>query len=90
MPDIASETIQRTSPMRVSPRHLTKLEKAMRLTVQSNAEHDPPFVLWVSGKAGVGKSTLIQAAARVLEGEGAIVVNGEAFPHTGEILEPIL
>ncbi len=77
-------------PPKISPRHLNKLEKALRLVLAPYREHDPAFLIWVSGGSGVGKSTLLAAVRERLAGQEIEFLAAEAFPHVAEILEPAL
>ncbi|MFN0058526.1 MAG: AAA family ATPase [Planctomycetota bacterium] len=77
------------APARVSPRHLTKLERALRLIVDEDPVRDPPFLIWLSGECGSGKTTLVTAAEALLGPERALFLHGEAFPTATEVLEPV-
>lgn len=78
------------TPSRVSPRHLTKLDRALRIAAKENPDHDPPFGIWLCGESGSGKSALVAAAKHLISDPRALFVQGEAFCGTSEILEPIL
>ena len=80
----------RHSRVRLSSRHLGKLERALTSIIMNEDDQDPPFAIWISGEPGVGKTTLVDAAAREFVGDDWEFVSTQAFPHTGEILEPIL
>lgn len=86
----AQPNVTNPAPTRVSPRHLSKLDRALRIAAQEDPAHDPPFGIWLCGESGSGKSTLVRAARTMLQDDELFFVEGEAFPGTSEVLEPIL
>lgn len=78
-------------PVHISHRHLGKLEKAIVATVRPDPRQDPPFLIWITGAAGVGKNTLVDAVAHKFERKSYVeFLRGQVYPHTSEVLEPIL
>ncbi len=76
--------------IRVSERHATKLERALRSAMRENPQHDPPFAIWMPGEPGSGKTTLVECVQDRLITDGVLFLRGEAFPGIGEVLEPVL
>lgn len=84
-----SPVSESSASLRVSPRHRAKLQKAIHSILDPHPDHDPPFVIWIAGDPGVGKSMLIDTVCEGL-GDQVQVLRALARPHTGEVLEPIL
>ncbi|MEE8142496.1 MAG: ATP-binding protein, partial [Planctomycetota bacterium] len=74
----------------VAPRHLAKLERALRGVRSPESDSDSPFVVWISGPPGAGKTTLVNSVRDAAEAQGILFLRGEAYPQTSEILEPVL
>lgn len=74
----------------VSQRHLAKLERAVRSIIAPHVEQDPPLAIWIAGEPGVGKSALVGRVRTLLTGAPVIFLETRCYPHTGEVLEPIL
>lgn len=76
--------------VRVSQRHLVKLDRFLGSILDPEPSQDPAFVVWVSGELGVGKSTLVHEVRERLSGCDVAFATARAYPRAGEILEPVL
>ncbi|MGE3164292.1 MAG: AAA family ATPase [Planctomycetota bacterium] len=75
---------------RVSQRHLAKLDRFLASILETDPVQDPPYVVWVAGELGVGKSTLVCEVRERSRGVDLAFATARAHAHAGEILEPVL